>query len=135
MKLYEVFKGKKPINDSKATSIVNAVDIMIRRYAIDKYGHIGFEGGELVDTVVGMLYGAIQDYPKIAGPMLDYKQKAQAMRADSAGEFLKEHDKDLRAKFVRRLTGRHDRLNAMIMAAEFVKLLKEAQKMNFHIGY
>ncbi|MHA1167960.1 MAG: hypothetical protein ACTSP4_09400 [Candidatus Hodarchaeales archaeon] len=135
MKLYELFKGKQDVDDQKEKGIINAVDVMIRRYAIDKYGKIGFEKDELVETVVQMLYGAIKDYPIIAGPLLDFPQRAAAMRADSALEFIAEHDEDLRKKFIKRLTGKHkDKLNARIMAEEFVRLLKDSKKMNFTIG-
>ncbi|MHA2296127.1 MAG: hypothetical protein ACXADA_08910 [Candidatus Hodarchaeales archaeon] len=129
-------EGKQEIDDQKKRSIITAVDVMIRRYAIDKYGKIGFEKDELVGTVIRMLYGAIKDYPIIAGPLIDYTLKPLAMRADSVEEFLEEHDEFLREKFIKRLVGRHeDRLNAMIMAEEFVKLLKEAKKLDFIVGY
>ncbi|MFW9992812.1 MAG: hypothetical protein ACFFD4_12255 [Candidatus Odinarchaeota archaeon] len=135
MKLYEIFKGKQDIDDQKERSIINAVDVMIRRYAIDKYGKIGFEKDELVGTVVKMLYGTVKDYPIIAGALLDYTMKPVAMRAENASEFLEEHDGYLRKEFIKRLTtGHKDRINAMIMAEEFVKLLKEAKKLNFIIG-
>jgi hypothetical protein len=124
------------MSDTLRTGIVNAVDVMIRRYLIDKHGYASASGDETLKIACSLLWGTIWELPQITAAILEPKEIMQIMKEDDPRKWLKYNERQFKSRFcrvLRRYAGKNP-LPAVIGNA-FIKMLDAAQRIRVRITF
>ncbi len=135
-RLFELFVLERPMTDLLRTGIVNAVDVMIRRYLIDKHGYASASGEETLHIACSLLWESVWELPQIMATFLEPHEIMEIMKMDDPRQWVKKSERDFKARFCRsltRLSGKNP-LPAVIGNA-FVKMLEKAQRMRVRITF
>ncbi|MFX0170754.1 MAG: hypothetical protein ACFE9L_02425 [Candidatus Hodarchaeota archaeon] len=135
-RLFELFVLDRPITNHLRTGIVNAVDVMVRRYLIDKHGYVSASGEETLEIACNLLWGTVWEIPQIIAAVLDPKEIMEIMKTDNPRKWVTQHERDLKARFSR-LLSRYAGKNPMpaVIGNAFMTILETAQKMRVRITF
>lgn len=135
-RLFELFVLERPLTHTLRTGIVNAVDVMIRRYLIDQHGYASASAEETLKVACNLLWETVWEIPQIAASILEPSEIMEVMKSDDSRNWLKQKEKILKLRFCQLLTryaGRNP-LPAVIGNA-FVKMLESAQRIKVRITF
>jgi len=118
------------------TGIVNAVDVMIRRYLIDKHGYASASSEETLEIAYNLLWETVWEIPQIIASVLDPKEIMEIMKTDNPRKWLKLREKNIKARF-RRLLSRYAGKNFLpaVIGNAFITILETAQNMKVRITF
>ncbi|MFQ5979615.1 MAG: hypothetical protein ACE5OZ_15920 [Candidatus Heimdallarchaeota archaeon] len=129
MKLHEIFNLKGEIDEKREASLIHAIDVMLRRYAIDRTGHIGGDRDMILSMTLDLLWKLTFEHPQIIVPVLESGQLMAAFNSPDVRKWLRKRENEIRVVFRSRLmrgVGMNPSHNAI--ARSFISLLKEASK-------
>ncbi len=135
-RLFELFVLDRPVTDNFRTGIVNAVDVMIRRYLIDQYGYASASADETLAIACNLLWETIWELPQIAASILEPHEVMEVMKSDNPHKWFKEREKMLKLRFCQlltRFTGKNP-IPAVIGNA-FVKIIESVQRIKVRITF
>ncbi|MFX0087729.1 MAG: hypothetical protein ACFFAU_18910 [Candidatus Hodarchaeota archaeon] len=135
-RLFELFVLDRPITDNLRTGIVNAVDVMIRRYLIDQHGYASASADETLAIACNLLWETVWELPQIAASILEPHEVMEVMKSDNPRKWFKEREKMLKIRFCQLLTrfaGKKP-LPALIGNA-FVRILESVQQIKVRITF
>lgn len=135
-RLFELFVLNRPMSDTLRTGIVNAVDVMIRRYLIDKHGYASASGEETLQIACSLLWGTVWELPQTMAAILEPKEIMQIMKEENPRKWLKYNERQFKSRFclvLRRYAGKNP-LPAVIGNA-FIKMLEAAQRLRVRITF
>jgi hypothetical protein len=135
-RLFELFVLGRSMTENLRNGIVNAVDVMIRRYLIDKHGYASASGDETLDIANNLLWETVWEIPQILAAVLNPDEIMEIMKTDSPREWLKSREEELKARFSR-LLSRYAGLNPLpaVIGNAFIKMLETAQNMRVRITF
>lgn len=135
-RLFELFVLERPMTANLRTGIVNAVDVMIRRYLIDKHGYASASSEETLEIAYNLLWETVWETPQIMASVLDPKEIMEIMKTDNPCKWLKLREKNIKARF-RRLLSRYAGKNPLpaVIGNAFITILETAQKMKVRITF
>lgn len=135
-RIFEIFVLERPMTDTLRTGLVNAVDVMIRRYLIDKHGYASASGEETLKIACNLLWEAVWEAPQITAAILEPKEIMDVMKADNPREWFKSNEGEFKQRFCQQLT-RYAGMNPQpaVVGNAFVKLLENSQKMKVRITF
>jgi hypothetical protein len=135
-RLFELFVLERPMTANLRTGIVNAVDVMIRRYLIDKHGYASASSEETLEIAYNLLWETVWETPQIIASVLDPKEIMEIMKTDDPRKWLKLREKNIKARF-RRLLSRYAGKNPLpaVIGNAFITILETAQKMKVRITF
>ncbi|MHA2270340.1 MAG: hypothetical protein ACXACI_00650 [Candidatus Hodarchaeales archaeon] len=129
MKIHEVFNLGGDIDEKRETSLSHAIDVMLRRYAIDRTGKIGGDRDMILKMTLDLLWKLSFEYPQIVVPILEAGQLMAAFNSPDASNWLREHEDEVLIRFRSRLMrGVGLTPSYAAIAKSFIDLLKEASK-------
>ncbi len=135
-RIFEVFVMERVMTDTLRTGLVNAVDVMIRRYLIDKHGYASASGEDTLEIACNLLWETVWEAPQILAAILEPKEIMEVMKADKPKKWFKTHEKEFKQRFCQQLT-RYAGMNPQpaVVGNAFVKLLETSQKMKVRITF
>jgi hypothetical protein len=129
MKIFEVFSLKGEIDEKRETSLAHAIDVMLRRYAIDRTGHIGGDRDMILNMTMDLLWKLTFEHPQIIVPILQAGQLMSAFNSPDVRKWLEDREEELRVVFRSHLMrGSGMNPSYAAIARAFIDLLKEASK-------
>lgn len=135
-RLFELFVLGRSMTENLRNGIVNAVDVMIRRYLIDKHGYASASGEETLDIANNLLWETVWELPQILAAVLNPDEIMEIMKTDNPQEWLKVREKGLKIRF-NRLLSRYSGLNPLpaVIGNAFIKILETAMNMKVRITF
>ena len=135
-RLFELFVLERSMTDTLRTGIVNAVDVMIRRYLIDKHGYASASGEETLQIACSLLWETVWELPQIIAAILEPKEIMKIMKMDNPREWLKYNEREFKERFCQVLA-KHAGNNPLpaVIGNAFVKMLETAQKLRVRITF
>jgi hypothetical protein len=135
-RLFELFVLERPMTANLRTGIVNAVDVMIRRYLIDKHGYASASSEETLEIAYNLLWETVWETPQIIASVLDPKEIMEIMKTDDPRKWLKLREKNIKARF-RRLLSRYAGKNPLpaVIGNAFITILETAQRIKVRITF
>lgn len=135
-RLFEVFVMERSMSDTLRTGIVNAIDVMIRRYLIDKHGYASASGEETLQIACNLLWETVWELPQVIAAVMEPTEIMEIMKIENPREWLKQHEREFKERFCQmmaRFAGQNP-LPAVIGNA-FVNMLENAQRMRVRITF
>ncbi|MHA1974713.1 MAG: hypothetical protein ACTSW1_17080 [Candidatus Hodarchaeales archaeon] len=135
-RLFEVFILEREFTSTLRTNIVNAVDVMIRRYLIDKYGYASASSEDTLDIACNLLWATVWEVPQILAAILTPSEIMELMKSDEPLKLVQKNELIFKERFCRdlkRLSGRNP-LPAVIGNA-FISMLDKCQKIRVRISF
>ncbi len=135
-RLFELFVLERPLTDTLRTGIVNAVDVMIRRYLIDKHGYASASAEKTLTIACNLLWETVWELPQIVASVMDPSEIMAIMKADNPHKWLKDKERMFKLRFCQLLT-RHAGRNPLpaVIGNAFIKMLEVAQKIKVRISF
>ncbi|MHA1215363.1 MAG: hypothetical protein ACTSPG_08695 [Candidatus Hodarchaeales archaeon] len=135
-RLFEVFVLEREFTPTLRTNIVNAVDVMIRRYLIDKHGYASASSEETLDIACNLLWATVWEVPQILAAILTPSEIMELMKSNEPLKLVQKKEPIFKERFCRdlkRLSGKKP-LPAVIGNA-FISMLDKCQKIRVRISF
>lgn len=127
MKLMEIFQLNRKMNPTMEKGIINAVDVMIRRYSIDKFGYATTTGTEMLKLANRLIWEAVQEYPQMLTPVFEPSELMHLMKIETieAVRWVEDNKGELKRRF-HHLISRYVDHNPtpMNIGESFVKIIR-----------